>query len=59
MCVRERESLRYIDRYIDRKNRGREKPTLDLVPLPVAELELVVRLEDGADRSPPVVHHEL
>ena len=31
---------------------------MDLVPLAIAKPELVVRLEDGHDRSPAVVHRE-
>ena len=34
-------------------------PTVDLVPVSVAELELVVRLEEGGDGTPAVVHREL
>ena len=35
------------------------QPTVDLVPVSVAELELVVRLEEGGDGTPAVVHREL
>jgi hypothetical protein len=33
--------------------------TVNLMPVPVAELELILRLEEGGDGTPPIVYSEL